>query len=619
MCDNAVQVFTAKAVPLPGDLMPAARIATKTKLIFGCAALMVVITMAIAYRSTRRHLDTLALVMKTVDARRTIAETLAAAQDMEAGVRGGNDRAQRLLADLRRLTAGDARQQQHLDQLEVALRARILSDDLRARLRAMDDEESRLMTERERDAGAAEWRALASRAAVLVVAMALAFTWIYRISRDRAALAAATRKLRASEAKFRRLADHATDLVLLVDQSGRIHYASPASERLLGHAPDAILGTDMLALVHDDDRARIARHTGDILSSRDPSAAVRFRLRRKDNQHRWFESRTFIVEEEETRQILFQHTARDVHNEALAEEELARSREVYRTLVCKLPKTAVLVYDRELRCQLADGLELLGSAGLTKAEIEGHPVETVVPPENRDMATRMFRASIDGRATEFEVIRGEQILNFKLSSLRIEGLEPVGMAVARDVTDERHTEDLLASQTEELRSLSLRDELTGLHNRRGFITLAGQHMKMAARQRAPFAILFIDLNELKPINDTLGHQAGDDALKDTAALLRGTFRDSDLLARFGGDEFAVLAADVRPGPESAAQVLARLDAAVEHHNRSAERPFRLSISVGMVHYDPAKPASIDDLLAEADKRMYEEKRARKVERGRVTA
>jgi diguanylate cyclase (GGDEF)-like protein/PAS domain S-box-containing protein len=455
------------------------------------------------------------------------------------------------------------------------------------------------------DARVAEWCALGAGTVTMLLALA--------------ALAAATRQLRASEVKFRRLADHATDLVLLLDQGGHIHYASPASQRLLGYLPEVMVGTDVLTLVHEDERSRIAQHTGKVMSSRDPSAAVRFRLRRKDGQYRWFESRTYIVDDEETNQILFQHTARDIHTEVLAEEALARSREVYRTLVRKLPKTAILVYDRQLRCQLADGPELLGSAGLSKDQIEGQPVETVVPPENREMATRMFRASVEGRATEFEVIRGEQILNFRLSSLQIEGLEPVGMAVARDVTDERHTEDVLAQQAEELRALSLRDELTGLHNRRGFMTLAGQHMKMAARQRAPFAILFIDLDDVKPINDTLGHQAGDDALRDTAALLRSTFRQSDLVARLGGDEFAVLAAEVRPGPDSADQVLVRLDAAVARHNQAAQRPFQLSISVGIVHYDPAQPATIDDLLAQADKRMYEEKRARKIERGRVTA
>jgi diguanylate cyclase (GGDEF)-like protein len=192
-----------------------------------------------------------------------------------------------------------------------------------------------------------------------------------------------------------------------------------------------------------------------------------------------------------------------------------------------------------------------------------------------------------------------RILERDYVPVNVEGVVQGHFWCYRDVTDRERARERLAE-------LSNRDELTALYNRRGFVTLAEQWLRIAARTKRTPLLLFVDVNGMKPVNDGLGHAIGDRVLRDTADLLRVSFRDSDIIARLGGDEFVVLAVDAQP--ESAALLTDRLDRNTRAFNEKSQRPYRVSISVGVSLWDPAKPRSIEDLLAEADARMYEAKR-----------
>lgn len=158
---------------------------------------------------------------------------------------------------------------------------------------------------------------------------------------------------------------------------------------------------------------------------------------------------------------------------------------------------------------------------------------------------------------------------------------------------------------EEVRSQSIIDELTKLHNRRGFLTLGQQQLKIANRTKRGMLLFFIDLDNMKKINDTLGHHEGDLALMEIATVLRETFRDYDIIARIGGDEFVVLAIDVS---ESSAEIItARLRENLRIRNSYGKHPYKLSISMGTVYQDSEFPCSINELLARADSLMYEQK------------
>ncbi len=163
---------------------------------------------------------------------------------------------------------------------------------------------------------------------------------------------------------------------------------------------------------------------------------------------------------------------------------------------------------------------------------------------------------------------------------------------------------------EKQRVMSITDELTGLYNRRGFFTLAEQRLKLAKRQRRGIFMLYADVDGLKAINDTLGHQEGDMALVDTANLLKATYRESDIIARIGGDEFVVI--PVGSAGDDIEIIPARLQKNLDHHNATENRDYMLSISIGIAYYDPGNPCSIDELLAAGDRMMYEHK---KIKRG----
>ena len=162
---------------------------------------------------------------------------------------------------------------------------------------------------------------------------------------------------------------------------------------------------------------------------------------------------------------------------------------------------------------------------------------------------------------------------------------------------------------EEIRNLSLTDELTGLYNRRGFTLLAEQEMKLAHRFKRGLLMFFADVDNLKSINDTYGHAQGDLALKEMAVVLRETFRETDIPARFGGDEFAVLAVDV--SMESADILTNRIQDALEKRNKANDRLYQLGLSIGIVYYDPKDRNTLNELIALADDRMYTQKQASK--------
>lgn len=162
---------------------------------------------------------------------------------------------------------------------------------------------------------------------------------------------------------------------------------------------------------------------------------------------------------------------------------------------------------------------------------------------------------------------------------------------------------------EEVLTLSITDQLTGLHNRRGFLSLSEQQLRLSDRTKNRLLLFFADLDGMKSINDTLGHKEGDNALIEVAMVLKETFRSSDVIARMGGDEFAVLAIDTTE--VNSEFFTGRLQDLIDRRNNQENRKYRLSVSVGCSFYDPENPGSIDGLIGKADQLMYEHKRSKR--------
>jgi diguanylate cyclase (GGDEF)-like protein/PAS domain S-box-containing protein len=258
----------------------------------------------------------------------------------------------------------------------------------------------------------------------------------------------------------------------------------------------------------------------------------------------------------------------------------------------------VVVLDPQLRLVDANPAAL-GIFGWAQPPV-GQPAEAVMPRwfdqaslREPDRQTRL-EAELGGAD-------GGRTYEVTISPLREKRGQPLGyLTVVHDISARKAVE-------RELHELSLMDELTGLTNRRGFNMLATQLLGVSRRMHLDAALFFLDLDGLKGINDRFGHAAGDQALKDTAQLLKSIFRSSDVVARLGGDEFVVLAAET---PEASGQpLLDRLQEQRREFVTRAGRGYELSFSIGQARDDWTHPRSLDALLAEADQAMYAAKQA----------
>jgi diguanylate cyclase (GGDEF)-like protein len=174
---------------------------------------------------------------------------------------------------------------------------------------------------------------------------------------------------------------------------------------------------------------------------------------------------------------------------------------------------------------------------------------------------------------------------------------------AREHAKELHRRDHVE---EELHRISVTDVMTGMLNRRGFFQHAERSFKVARRQRIPSALIYADLDELKAVNDGLGHDAGDRLIQEGGHILRESFRDSDVVARLGGDEFAAFTLDA--GQPKV--MLARIQSNIESFRRRSSLPYRISFCIGIVQCNPSSELTLSDYLSLADQRMYEQKKAR---------
>ncbi len=171
--------------------------------------------------------------------------------------------------------------------------------------------------------------------------------------------------------------------------------------------------------------------------------------------------------------------------------------------------------------------------------------------------------------------------------------------ISKDITK-------LKSMEAKLKALSLTDKLTGLYNRRGLFALVEQLFKLSKRQKTGMFMLYADIDNLKEINDTWGHKEGDLVIIDMANILKMNYRDSDIVARIGGDEFVVV--PVGTDGDNIEEITARLQKSIQVHNAKVNRSYKLSLSAGIAYYDPETPCSVDELLAQGDKLMYEQKK-----------
>ena len=284
----------------------------------------------------------------------------------------------------------------------------------------------------------------------------------------------------------------------------------------------------------------------------------------------------------------------------LAVEALRRSEERFRVA---LQNSHITVFnqDRELRYTW-----VYNSQPKTPAEdVLGRTDPDLWPPDEAANLVEIKSRVMQNGSGEFQEVRLTTAGETYFYDLTVEPLRDAAGAVigvtcaASDVTERKRME-------ESLHAMTMVDELTGVYNRRGFMTLAGQQLKLARRSKSSVILVYVDLDNLKRVNDSLGHQEGDLLLTRAATVLRRSFREADVLARIGGDEFAVLA--VEATLKSIQTPLRRLRSNLDADNALVDDAHRLVLTTGVACYDPGDPRTLEKLLSEADSDMYGRKR-----------
>jgi diguanylate cyclase (GGDEF)-like protein/PAS domain S-box-containing protein len=329
---------------------------------------------------------------------------------------------------------------------------------------------------------------------------------------------------------------------------------------------------------------------------------VEHRIIRRNGEVRHILARIRVIKDADGRVIKYYGANQDITKHKEAEERLMESEERYRIAIESSNDGVALVRDG---LHIYVNSKFLEIHGYDKPEeLLGHDLSFTVHPDDREMVMERNRKRQRGELVpskyEFKGKRkdGSPIyIEVSAAGVMFNG-EPATLAYHRDITDRKQLE-------EALKTLSITDELTGLYNRRGFLVLCRQQLKLADRAKKDMLLFFADLNKMKQINDTLGHQEGDKALAEVAAILKEAFRESDIIGRMGGDEFAVLA--IGTNDETKKVLMKRLCTVLETYNRP-EKKYQLKLSVGVAHFDPEKPSTLDELMSQADALMYEEKR-----------
>ena len=397
-----------------------------------------------------------------------------------------------------------------------------------------------------------------------------------------------------------RFFDLSADMLCAVGFDGRILRCNGAWQRCLGYGADELLGAQALDFVAPEDREGLAQATR---AARAGGARAINRWRARDGSWHWIDWSLRTVDED---RIVYA-SGRDVTQERIAAREFGEAQERFRRAFEDAP-IGMAVADLEGR-YLEVNQALCAITGYAADELAGATFAAITHPDDVPGDIETMRALIDGQLTsavdEKRYLRPDGATVWALRSVTLvrdaDGAPLHFLDQVQDVTERRRFEH-------ELRHLADHDPLTGLFNRRRFEHELDRHVAEIARYGPRGALLVLDLDHFKYVNDALGHHAGDELILSVAAVLQDRLRESDTLARLGGDEFAVLLPHADAG--AAEHVAAELVRAVREEAAvvAGDHSRRVTTSIGIALFARGD-LSGDELLIEADLAMYDAKEA----------
>jgi diguanylate cyclase (GGDEF)-like protein/PAS domain S-box-containing protein len=412
-----------------------------------------------------------------------------------------------------------------------------------------------------------------------------------------------------SEERYRAILDTMEDGYFEVDLAGNMLFSNEANNRLFGYGPGEQIGMNYREYTEPETAKNIFEIFNKVYRTGIPRKGFEWEVRDKKGNKVQVETSVSLMRDADNQPAGFRGILRDITQKKQMESALRQSEERYRTILNNMEEGYFEV-------DLAGNLLFCNEAhahiyGFSQGEMNGLNFRDYLDPENAQRVykiyNRVFQTGEPEKVFDFELIKkdgGRIFVSTSIYVIRDSKGQKIGFrGVIRDITRQKQVE-------ETLKALSLIDDLTGLYNRRGFLTLAEQTLKTTKRMNRGAFLIFTDLDDLKWINDTYGHLEGDEALIMVSRIIRENFREPDIMARIGGDEFVILAVEgaIEAGPEL---FLERLQKGLLLHNENNDRPYSLSLSMGISSYHPEQPISIEALLDQADKNMYRDKQQKK--------
>ncbi len=405
-----------------------------------------------------------------------------------------------------------------------------------------------------------------------------------------------------AELRYRTLFEQSPDGILIIDKLGNIVDFNEATHLQLGYSREEFSRLSIADIDPFQSPEEIRASISDVLNKGRAEFEVTHRTKGGELRDVWVITQVMSLAGE----VFFHTIWRDITVAKKAEAALRESEKRYKNLFdSTLDGVYHLDADGNFTLMNRSGAKILGYE--TPEEIIGRSVlDFWRDPKDRDayLGELMAKKFLSAYPVRAKTKDGEPIeLETSVTIIEDDNGNILGIdGILRDVSERRRME-------EQLRALSITDELTGLHNRRGFFTLAGQQVKISDRSEKGMVLVSVYMDNLMEINDSLGHGEGDLALIEVASVLKESFRGSDIIARIGGDEFAVLQTGALPTTQEV--LTKRLEKNLSIRNAAKDRKYMLSISVGVSYYDPHSPRSLEELLLEADQAMYAQKKLRK--------
>ena len=371
---------------------------------------------------------------------------------------------------------------------------------------------------------------------------------------------------------------------------------------IAGLSKERLLGLNVAAIAGDEDVASARSGIRRLLAGNEPAYSIERRYARPDGSVVWVELRMSLIRDERGDPLNFLAQVVDLTERKQAEEARAH-------LAAIVESSGDAIVGQDLDGTIVSwnrGAERL--YGYPAAEVVGKPISLLMTEDRSyELDAIPGRIRRGERVESLETVhrdRNGHWIDVSLSMSPVIG--PDGRvngvaAIARDITERKEFEA-------QLQFLADHDVLTGLFNRRRFIDTLSHHIDLVNRYGPGGAVLILDLDNFKEINDTLGHSAGDETIRAASAVLERRLRSSDVVARLGGDEFAVLLAqaDERESRQVAAELLELLR---QQPVFVAGRSVRVTASVGVALFEPGRRLDSEGLLASADLAMYEAKEA----------